>query len=257
VGARSSSALHSLSPEVQTVTLAGLGRLHLAGDARLLDQPGIAVVGSRRASHEGRALAAAVASELVRQGIVVISGLAAGIDATAHEAAMLAGGRTIAVLGTSLDRAYRVCDARRETRRGPRPQPGSRSTPARETAPPSIRGRRRRPCRPRAALRRRARSAIRFGSEGAEAQTPGQRVSRVAEQFPQVVNLCYWLPIQDSDLLSRRSSARIGPGAQRSALQAACRPEPRQAMGSVTSNVAPSPGWLTTLTRPPRAVESL
>jgi DNA processing protein len=94
------------SPEAQTVTVAGLGRLHVAGDVQLLDRPGIAVVGSRRASHEGRALAAEVACELVRHELVVISGLAAGIDAVAHEAAMHAGGRTIAVLGTSLDRAY-------------------------------------------------------------------------------------------------------------------------------------------------------
>ena len=63
-------------------------------------------MGSRRASHAGRALAADVAYELVRQRRVVISGLAAGIDATAHEAAMHAGGRTVAVIGTSLDEAY-------------------------------------------------------------------------------------------------------------------------------------------------------
>ena len=89
-----------------TVSLAGWGTLHLAGDASLLDRPSIAVVGSRRASHEGRALAAEIACELVRRGLVVLSGLAAGIDATAHEAAMLEGGRTIAVIGTSLDETY-------------------------------------------------------------------------------------------------------------------------------------------------------
>jgi DNA processing protein len=89
-----------------TVSLAGWGQLHLAGDARLLDRPSIAVVGSRRASHQGRALAAEVACELARRGLVVLSGLAAGIDATAHEATMLEGGRTIAVIGTSLDEAY-------------------------------------------------------------------------------------------------------------------------------------------------------
>jgi DNA processing protein len=101
--------MHALllpSPEPQTVTLPGVGRLHVAGDVRLLDCPGVAVVGSRRASFQGRALAAEVAHELVRRGLVVISGLAAGIDATAHEAAMVAGGRTIAVLGTSLDQTY-------------------------------------------------------------------------------------------------------------------------------------------------------
>ncbi len=89
-----------------TVTLSGWGTLHIAGDASLLNRPSIAVVGSRRASHEGRALATEVASELVRRGFVVLSGLAAGIDKTAHEAAMREGGRTIAVLGTSLDQAY-------------------------------------------------------------------------------------------------------------------------------------------------------
>ena len=88
------------------VSLPGWGTVQLAGDARLLNRPSIAVVGSRRASHEGRALAAEVACELVRRGLVVLSGLAAGIDATAHEAAMLQGGRTIAVIGTSLDQAY-------------------------------------------------------------------------------------------------------------------------------------------------------
>jgi DNA processing protein len=99
-------ALPLTSPVPQTVTLAGVGRLHVAGDARLLDRPGVAVVGSRRASHAGRALAAEVACELVRRGIVIVSGLAAGIDATAHETAIREGGRTIAVIGTSLDEAY-------------------------------------------------------------------------------------------------------------------------------------------------------
>src|ERR1700733_7802554 len=89
-----------------TVSLAGWGTLYAAGDTRLLNRPSMAVVGSRRASHEGRALAAEVACQLVRRGLVVLSGLAAGIDATAHEAAMLEGGRTIAVIGTSLDETY-------------------------------------------------------------------------------------------------------------------------------------------------------
>jgi DNA processing protein len=90
----------------QTVSVAGVGPLHLAGDAALLGRPGVAVVGSRRASHAGRALAADVAGELVRRGLVVVSGLAVGIDAAAHEAAMHAGGRTVAVIGTTLDETY-------------------------------------------------------------------------------------------------------------------------------------------------------
>jgi DNA processing protein len=80
---------NTVEPRVvqSTVSLSGWGTLYTAGDASLLDRPSIAVVGSRRASHEGRALAA-------------------GIDETAHEAAMREGGRTIAVIGTSLDQAY-------------------------------------------------------------------------------------------------------------------------------------------------------
>jgi DNA processing protein len=78
----------------------------VAGDAALLARPGVAIIGSRRSTPEGRNAAASIASELARAGVVVISGLAAGIDAVAHEAAMTAGGRTIAVIGTSLDTAY-------------------------------------------------------------------------------------------------------------------------------------------------------
>jgi DNA processing protein len=100
------SGLAPVSRVHSMVSVPGWGTVHLAGDAALLHKPSIAVVGSRRASHEGRALAAEAASELVRRGVIVLSGLAAGIDKTAHEAAMREGGRTIAVLGTSIDQAY-------------------------------------------------------------------------------------------------------------------------------------------------------
>ncbi len=93
-------------PSRSTVTLPGVGTLHVAGDVRLLESPGVAIVGSRRASHAGRVLAAEVATGLVHTGIVIVSGLASGIDATAHETAIREGGRTIAVIGTSLDEAY-------------------------------------------------------------------------------------------------------------------------------------------------------
>ena len=101
-----SPAALSGKPARPTATVPGFGLLFLDGDRALLDAPAVSVVGSRRASHAGRALAADVAVELVRRGFVVMSGLAAGIDATAHECAMHAGGRTIAVIGTSLDQAY-------------------------------------------------------------------------------------------------------------------------------------------------------
>ncbi len=89
-----------------TVTVPGCRPLHIAGDASLLDRPAVAVIGSRRASEEGLALAADVAASLVAHGYVVLSGLAAGIDRAAHEGALRAGGRTIAVIGTGLDEAY-------------------------------------------------------------------------------------------------------------------------------------------------------
>lgn len=66
----------------------------------------ISVVGSRRPTPEGRARAHVLAVALVQHGIAVVSGLAEGIDTSAHLAAMGAGGRTVAVLGTPLDEAY-------------------------------------------------------------------------------------------------------------------------------------------------------
>jgi DNA processing protein len=86
----------------------GRGALYVAGDTTLLDRPALAVVGSRRASAGSLAHAANVAGELVARGYVVISGLAAGIDAAAHMGAIGAGGRTIAVIGTSLGAVYPV-----------------------------------------------------------------------------------------------------------------------------------------------------
>jgi DNA processing protein len=81
--------------------------LYLAGDASLLKRgPRVSVVGSREASEEGLARARSLARALVSRNIIVVSGLAAGIDTAAHTAAIDAGGHTIAVLGTPLDDVY-------------------------------------------------------------------------------------------------------------------------------------------------------
>jgi DNA processing protein len=70
------------------------------------DARSIAIIGSRRASAAGLAAAAHIADTLVRAGYVVISGLAAGIDTAAHEAALHGGGRSVAVIGTGLRHSY-------------------------------------------------------------------------------------------------------------------------------------------------------
>ena len=82
--------------------------LHLwtEGDRAALSAPGVAIVGARAASEEGRTTAYEIAFDLARAGIVVISGLARGVDSAAHRGALDAGGKTIAVLGTGIDLVY-------------------------------------------------------------------------------------------------------------------------------------------------------
>jgi DNA processing protein len=69
-------------------------------------EPAVSVVGSRRACGRSLDWASEVSAALVSAGITVVSGLAAGIDTAAHTAALNAGGRTVAVLGTGINRAY-------------------------------------------------------------------------------------------------------------------------------------------------------
>ncbi len=90
--------------EVHDVPPLLFARGHLAarGEAEL----GACIVGSRKASPAAVRIAREVANSLVSMGVAVVSGLAEGIDTAAHQAALAAGGRTVAVIGTGIDQVY-------------------------------------------------------------------------------------------------------------------------------------------------------
>jgi len=96
--------------------------LFVRGQLRKDDERSVAIVGTRSASAEGLDLAAAVARGVAEAGYMVVSGLAAGVDTAAHRAAMDAGGRTVAVIGTGLYHSF------------PKPNAALQQQLARETA---------------------------------------------------------------------------------------------------------------------------
>jgi DNA processing protein len=78
------------------------------GSHSTLDGPAVAIVGSRAASPYALAVAERLASDLASQGIVVVSGLARGVDSAAHRGALAGGGTTVAVLGSGADVIYPI-----------------------------------------------------------------------------------------------------------------------------------------------------
>jgi DNA processing protein len=81
-------------------------RLYVRGSVALLAQPAVAVVGARSCSSYGAQVSRTIGRELGAAGVVVVSGLARGVDAEAHRGALEAGGQTVAVLGCGIDRDY-------------------------------------------------------------------------------------------------------------------------------------------------------
>ncbi|MCZ2126442.1 MAG: DNA-processing protein DprA [Anaerolineales bacterium] len=80
--------------------------IYIRGDYAADDLFAVAIVGTRKVTAYGRQMAEEVASFLAASGITVVSGLARGVDAIAHQSALKAGGRTIAILGSGVDKIY-------------------------------------------------------------------------------------------------------------------------------------------------------
>jgi DNA processing protein len=80
--------------------------LYVRGDAKLLSQHAVAMVGTRRPTAYGSSVAHRLASDLAQRGLVIVSGLARGIDSAAHRGALEANGKTVAVQGRGMDGIY-------------------------------------------------------------------------------------------------------------------------------------------------------
>jgi DNA processing protein len=111
--------------------------LFLRGDAELalLDRPAVAVVGARSCSAYGAEVARLLGRELAAAGLVVVSGLARGVDGHAHRGALEAGGLTVGVLGCGIDRNYPAAHAELAARIGGRGLVVSEYAPGVEPAP--------------------------------------------------------------------------------------------------------------------------
>jgi len=81
-------------------------QIYVLGELPEEESPKIAIVGTRKATNQGRLIAKALAKKLAEQGFIIVSGLAMGIDSAAHEGAVAANSKTIAVLACGLDTIY-------------------------------------------------------------------------------------------------------------------------------------------------------
>lgn len=97
--------VRTITPE-QQIRLAKDHRLWCVGDTSLVKNKCVAIVGTRQVSDEGAARSRRLGKELAKAGVVVVSGLAKGVDTEALTSAMDAGGKVVAVIGTPVDAAY-------------------------------------------------------------------------------------------------------------------------------------------------------
>lgn len=106
IGARMITCEHEAYPRLLKEIFDPPILLWVKGDLDVLNTSGIAVIGTRRASRYGLKVAEHFTKALVERGITIVSGLAFGIDALAHQTTIDAGGKTIAVLGSGIDNIY-------------------------------------------------------------------------------------------------------------------------------------------------------
>ncbi len=99
------AGMRNIVPE-QQARLQAVEQLWCVGDVSLLGKKCVAIVGTRDVSADGAARSRRLARELVRAGVVIVSGLAKGVDTEALTAAIDVGGKVVAVIGTPIDRSY-------------------------------------------------------------------------------------------------------------------------------------------------------